>query len=119
MTYNDVPYRQRYGGSSGGSAGSGGTGGAISRGQVDVDFGYPGGGEDGLITQFVNALWVTATSRVICTPAADGTADHLASEAALEGVTFRATDIMPGIGFNITAFAVNDTWGRYRVDIRG
>lgn len=84
--------------------------------QVIVDFGFRDGGEDTTAAASVIADWVTADSVITCLPHPDGTADHSAEDAVLEGLQVYVTYIIPGLGFDLLAAAPNGTWGRYLIN---
>ncbi len=96
---------------------SGGSEGGLPAGsgscQVEVDFGCAGGGEEFLVVHPVAAAWVTGSSRLTCSPAGEANADHDPLDAALDGVSAYVSNINPGVGFDLVAFASNGTWGRY------
>jgi hypothetical protein len=95
---------------------AGGGGNAV---QATVDFGYASGGEDSLATVTVTASWVSATSKIVCSPAASGTADHDPQDAAAEMLSAYATNLVAGVGFDIVAAAPGGTWGRYLINAVG
>lgn len=67
----------------------------------------------------VAAAWVNASSIIVCSAAGIATADHDAEDAAAEGVTAIATDIVDGVGFDVLASAPRGTWGRYVINCVG
>jgi len=73
--------------------------------QAEVDFGFASGNEDGTASVTVAASWVTATSRILCSPAAVATADHDPDDIMVEGIMAYAANIIAGVGFDILAFA--------------
>jgi hypothetical protein len=87
--------------------------------QAQVDFGYDAGGEGDTATVTVTAGWVTAQSIIVCTAAGESTADHGPEDAAAEGIVAYATNLMPGLSFDIIAYAPQDTWGKYLINAEG
>lgn len=73
---------------------------------VVVDF---GSGETDSVTVTVAATWVTTGSRIVCSPLGDGHADHTADETALEKIQAFASNIVPGVGFDVTAWSGSDS----------
>lgn len=84
--------------------------------QATVDFGYPSGGEGDTATVTVPAAWVDAGATIICTPAMVATPDHDPDDALVETIISRATNIIPGVSFDIDAYAQNGSWGRYVIN---
>jgi hypothetical protein len=88
--------------------------------QVLIDFGHEvGGGEGDTATVTVAAAWVTATSIILCNFPAIASPDHDPEDAVIEDLTASAGNIVPGVSFDITAYAPNGTWGRYYVNATG
>ncbi len=56
---------------------------------------------------------VTLTSIILCNPLAKATTDHDPDDYVAEGITAYATNIVAGVGFDITATSKNGTWGKY------
>lgn len=88
-------------------------------GTVVLDFEFSGGGEGGTAVTTVTASWVTAASAIAIQQAGISSADHDPQDAILEGIVASATNIIPGVSFDIQAYAVNDTWGRYTMQYSG
>lgn len=86
---------------------------------VTVNFGTGIPCEDTTVTTTVNAPWVTAQSKITCYPSATGTADHEADEAAVEGVSAYAVNLVPGVGFDILTWTPQGTWGTYLIEAVG
>lgn len=82
-------------------------------GQVNVDFGFASGGEGDTAFSTVAATWVQATSIVLAQAAATATADHDPEDAVVEGLVAAVTNIIPGVSFDILAYAPFGTWGQY------
>lgn len=76
-------------------------------------------GEDTIATTNVAAPWVTANTILVCTPAATASLDHSPDDAAVEGVTAYATNVVPGVGFDIIASSRGGTWGNYLINAVG
>jgi hypothetical protein len=94
----------------------GGSGNSVT---VEVDFGA-GPVEQGDATATVTGqAWVAAGTEIVCVPAATATADHDAEDAAVEGITAYASNLVVGTGFDVIARALNGTWGRYNVHCVG
>jgi hypothetical protein len=84
-----------------------------------INFVNADGPEDTTATVTVTGqTWVTAASVIIA--AFDGTtADHEADDAMVEDLSAYVENIVPGVGFDITAHAPLGTWGRYAVYAQG
>ena len=98
---------------------SGGSGTTVYTAQGTVDFGFASGEEGGDATVTISATWVMATSYIVCSPYAVATADHDADDYMVEGITAYAANLSSGVGFDIVAFAPNNTWGRYTINAQG
>lgn len=96
-----------------------GTPAAQQKGTAVLDFGFSGGGEGGTALVTVSAAWVTAGSFIGIQAAGISSADHDPQDAILEGIIASVTNIIPGVSFDIQAYAVNDTWGNYTVQYSG
>jgi len=94
-------------------------GGLVRKAQATVDFGHANGGESDIATVTVAASWVSANSTIVCSIAGTPTADHDPLDAAIEGITAYSTNLVPGVGFDIVAYAPHDTWGRYLINAMG
>lgn len=88
-------------------------------GTATLDFGFSGSGEGGTALTTVSASWVTAGSVIWIQSAGLSSADHDPQDAILEGIIASATNIVPGVSFDIQAYAVSDTWGRYTMQYLG
>ncbi len=88
--------------------------------QALIDFGHEvGGGEGDTAVVTVPATWVTATSIILCNFPAKASVDHDPEDAVIEDLTASAGNIVPGVNFDITAYAPEGTWGRYYVNTTG
>lgn len=87
--------------------------------QAEVDFGHATGGETDMATVTVAAPWVTADSTIMCAPAAVATDDHDPHDVIIERITAYPSNIVPGVSFDIIAFAPNNSWGRYVINAMG
>lgn len=99
-----------------GSAGTTSSSGNFAQGLLDFGSGIGIAGEDTFTTTTVSAPWVTANTILVCTPAPNASVDHEPDDAAVEGVTAYATNIVPGVGFDIVASSRGGTWGRYLIN---
>jgi hypothetical protein len=97
---------------------TGGTGGGNFV-QATIDFGYSSGGQGDTAQVTVPATWVTSTSIILVGLAALSTPDHDPDDAVLEQIVVGATNLVPGVSFDIFAYAPNGTWGRYLVNATG
>lgn len=89
--------------------------------QATVDFGHPTGpteGDEAVVT--VPAVWVTSDMKFICT-VVGGTADHDDEDAVVEGITatVEPVSVVPGVSFDVKAYAPEGSWGRYYVNVLG
>jgi hypothetical protein len=88
--------------------------------QVLVDFGFSVANEGDIARTTVTGLtWVTANSIILCNPFAGATPDHTADDAIVEGLVAYAENIVAGVGFDVVAYAPNNTWGRYLINVTG
>lgn len=104
--------------------GSGGSGNSVT---CIVDFAHAISGEQDesdIVT--VAASWVTSSTLLRCSgfdTDTTGTSgfgpDHDANDVIVEGVVATVSNIVPGVGFDVQAFAPNQTWGRYQITITG
>lgn len=96
---------------------NGGTGGTSGGGSgikvtADINFGLR---EDTTATITVTGqTWVTSAS-VIIAGFGGTTSDHQADDAQVEGLLAFVENLVPGVGFDITASAPGGTWGNYSV----
>src|SRR5271166_2577591 len=83
--------------------------------ELVLDFGYADGGEGDTAVTAVSATWVDASSVIVCSLYGidGGTPDHDSDDPVVEGLQVYVTDIVPGVGFNLKAYAPQGTWGRY------
>ncbi len=86
--------------------------------QATVDFGASTQ-ETETATVSVAAAWVTASSYIVCAPAAVATAEHDADDYSVEGITASVTNISAGVGFDIVARAAERTFGTYLINAVG
>lgn len=77
-------------------------------------------GQDTTAQLVVTGLaWVTVNS-IITATVAGGTADHPdPDEAAVEDIVVTVGNLVAGVGFTISAYTPNRTWGHYFVNIIG
>jgi hypothetical protein len=80
-----------------------------------IDFQNSNGPEDTTASVTITGqTWVTPNSVILA--GFDGvTSDHQADDALVEGLTVYVENIVPGVGFDITAYAPSGTWGHYSV----
>lgn len=86
---------------------------------TDVDFGFASGQEGDVATATVSASWVTAGSKIVCTPFAVATSDHDPDDYAVEAIQAYATNIQVGVGFDVIARAPNGSFGVYTIHCLG
>jgi hypothetical protein len=84
-----------------------------------VDFGFASGKEETIAVVTVAAAWVAAGTKLVCAPFAVATATHDADDYAAEGIVAYASNIVPGVGFDIVAMAPSGTFGRYVIHAVG
>jgi hypothetical protein len=58
--------------------------------------------------------WVTSQS-VIVVSFSGTTPDHGPDDAQVENLSAYIENIVPGVGFDVTAYAPNGTWGQYQL----
>ncbi len=92
-----------------------------------IDFANVSGGEQeasSVIT--VAASWVTTSMELYgyaINTLAGGhfgpSAEHDPEDIIVEGILVNVSNVVPGVGFDVQGFAVNNTWGQYLVNITG
>lgn len=88
--------------------------------QVQVDFGFSAGNEGDIArTTVTGQAWVTSSSVILCNPFAGATTDHAADDAIVEGLVAFAENLVVGVGFDVVAFAPQNSWGKYLVNVTG
>lgn len=88
--------------------------------QVEVDFGFSSGNEGDIArTTVTGQSWVTGSSVILCNPFGGATADHSPDDAIVEGLVAYAENIVVGVGFDVVAYAPQNTWGRYLINVTG
>ncbi len=95
--------------------------GAIGSVQGIVDFEGEGGvGQDTVAQTSVAAPWVKANSVIVCT-VTGGTIEHPETDedAAIEDILASVSNIMPGSGFTLTAYAPEGSEGQYILNAIG
>lgn len=92
---------------------------SISDGNAILDFGFADGGEGDTATVTVSAPWVDTTSVIVCEAACLVSVDHEVKDAVVEDIRARATNVVPGVSFDIVGYAPNGTWGRHKVVYNG
>lgn len=95
------------------------TGANINHVQAEVDFGFASGGEGDLARTTVSAPWVTADSKIFCIPVMEATPEHDPEDVVLEGIQAHAENLVPGVGFDIVAYAPDGAFGRYVIRASG
>lgn len=90
---------------------------------IEVDFGFQIANEgDDAIATVTGQDWVAADSIIICSAAMVATADHDPDDVWAERIVAYATNIVPGVGFDIVATSANEggrTFGKYIINIVG
>lgn len=83
---------------------------------TSVTFFNPDGPEDSTASSTIAGLsWINPQSVIVMT-FAGVTPDHEdPDDAVVEGLTVYAGNIVPGVGFDVLAFAPSGTWGQYQV----
>lgn len=87
--------------------------------QVEVDFGFASAGEGDIARTTVAATWVTAASKIICGAFAAATPEHDPDDVVIEGIIAYASNLVPGVGFDVIAYAPQGAFGRYLVNASG
>lgn len=88
--------------------------------QVMVDFGFSAGLEGDIArTTVTGQPWVTSSSVILCNPFAGTTPDHSPDDTIVEGLVAYAENLVPGVGFDVVAYAPQNSWGRYLVNVTG
>lgn len=85
----------------------------VRMGTVLVDFGLSPFGDTALVS--VAATFVTSGTRINCQPLMIATDDHDIEDVLIEQIIVRPTNVVPGVGFDIAAYAPNGTWGKYSI----
>jgi hypothetical protein len=87
---------------------------------VDVDFGFitSGQGDIASITMSgVSGSWVSNSTIINCFPMGITTSNHSMEDVIIEGIQAYATNIYPGTGFDVFAYAPLGTHGIYKIGI--
>jgi hypothetical protein len=88
--------------------------------QVLVDFGFDAGNEGDIArTTVTGQSWVTSMSVILCNPFGGATVDHSPDDAIVEGLVAYAENLVPGVGFDVVAYAPQNSWGKYLVNVTG
>ncbi len=88
--------------------------------QAEVNFVNALGPEDTTAKVTVTGqTWVTNSSIILCSPAGLDTPDHGPEDAVVENLAAYALNLVPGVGFDIEAYAPLGTWGRYLINATG
>lgn len=88
--------------------------------QATVTFFNPDGPEETTATVTLTGLpWVTSGSIIVCNPFGGSTPDHGPEDAFVEDLAAYATNLVPGVGFDIQCYAPRGTWGRYLINATG
>jgi hypothetical protein len=87
----------------------------VNKVTATIDFQNPEGPEDTTASvTVIGQSWVTPNSIILA--GFDGTtSDHQADDAMAEGLSIYVENLVPGVGFDITAYAPSGTWGHYAV----
>ena len=96
--------------------------GALNSVRVALDFGRRGPDffeSDEAVTTVTGQPWVTALTRLHCEPAMVATVDHDPDDVWAEEILAYATNVVPGVGFDVVATCPNGTWGSYLIDVVG
>lgn len=84
-----------------------------------VDFGFLAKAEQGFASTTISASWVTSTTVLVAAPYAVVTADHDPEDYAAENIHVSVLNVVPGVGFDVIAYAPFGSWGKYAVNILG
>lgn len=84
-----------------------------------VDFGFSSRAEQGFATTTISATWVTDSTVLVASPYAITTVDHDPEDYAIENIHVAVLNKVPGVGFDVMAYAPIGSWGKYAVSILG
>ena len=84
-----------------------------------VDFGHAVSGEASTATVTLSATWALNSMTFQSAILSVATADHGAEDIGVEGLYSSVSNVVNGVGFDVTVTAINDTWGRYTVYATG
>jgi hypothetical protein len=98
------------------SSGGGGSGNFV---QALVDFGFATAQEGDTAMVTVSAAWVTGASTILCNLAGKSTVDHDPEDGIIEGIVAYALNIVPGVSFDIEAYAPQGSFGKYYINATG
>src|SRR5271156_3037743 len=84
--------------------------------QATVDFGTDGSTATTTVT---GQTWVTSGSVILCNPFGGTTSDHGPEDALVEGLVAYASNLVPGVGFDVQVYAPQNTFGQYLVNATG
>jgi hypothetical protein len=86
-------------------------------GLTSLDFGFTDGLEGDYVSTAITNSNILTTSQVLINILPS--TDHNESEdSLLDGLNFRISDIVNGVGFNINCYASNGTWGIYNLSYK-
>lgn len=86
---------------------------------AELNFGYLAGGFGDTATTTVSASWVDVNSVIQIQLSGIASADHDPEDGILEEITAIPINIVPGVSFDIMAYAPNGTWGRFEFNFIG
>lgn len=94
--------------------------GGVNTVQVTVDFGFTVSqeGDTARIT-VTGQPWVTPSSIILCNPVAASTVDHDLDDVTVEGIVAYAQNLVGGIGFDVVAYAPQNSFGKYVINAMG
>ena len=86
-------------------------------GTSSLNFGFTSGLEGDYTSTVVTNTNILSTSQVLINVIPS--TDHNESEdSILDGLSFKVSDIVDGVGFNINCYANNNTWGIYNISYK-
>jgi len=84
---------------------------------VVVDFG--GASSLAQETTAMTAAWTTTSTPAVVVLAGVNNADHVGEESAIEQVSAMIYNRVPGVSFDVVAYAPTGTWGRHSFLVMG
>jgi hypothetical protein len=88
--------------------------------QITVDFGFTGSGQGDIASYTFSGSsgnWVTNNSNIVCYPMGKTTINHDPDDVIVDNISAYVSNIYPGTGFDVTAYAPNGTFGSYVIGV--
>ena len=70
-------------------------------------------------TVITGQSWVTTNSKIVATLFGEDVGNRSAEDGILEEIKLSITNLVPGVGFTVMAYAPNNTSGNYKINCIG